>query len=352
MDATATTAGDDSPIDADAVWDPLEAGGDPFGEPVAEAVETARSGVPVAVVGAPFGGREHVLRRVAADLDTPPALDEPTVLAGAHHCHTREIGGFDRLETLFERAATTDAPVVTGWNAFAWEYCHQARAVGRQFDPVHVPALERAEIATLVDAWAPGVTFRAPPVEGPGLLSVERRSVAVPGAGPVSLPVPRLHTDALAARPADDDPEPAVVRQLTDLSDGNPGVARALWTNCVADDEVSPGDLRTPVTAAREADRERAQRRPGDSGPGTPRGTDTGEAALDRYDAVCLRVVLAGESLPRSAVAAALGPVARDVDAVLARLERQGYLTAGQRVTLRPAAVPDAVTLTERRGIP
>jgi hypothetical protein len=110
------------------------------------------------------------------------------------------------------------------------------------------------------------------------------------------------------------------------------------------------------VTAAREADnerdRERTHRWPGDSGPGTPRGTDTGETALDRYDAVCLRVVLAGESLPRSAVAAALGPVGRDADAVLARLERRGYLTTGTQVRLRPAAVPDAVALTERRRIP
>jgi hypothetical protein len=363
MDATEAVGAAGPPAPDDALWDALEAAGGPFADAVAGAVEGAQSGDPVAVVGAPFGGRRRVLASVADRLDArrvtidagddPPALDGPTVVTGTGRLHRREIGGFDALDAFLDQLDDAPTPVVTGWNAHAWSYLRQARDVDRRLDAVRVPAVEREAMAALVERWAgTGVTFRAAPRDQRRVVSVEHRPVRLPVAGEVSVPVPRPRPGALSTRPNEEDPEAAVVRRLTALADGNPGVARALWDACVAG-EVSPADLRTPVEAARDRDRERERRRADTAGPGTPSGDNPGTTALDRYDAFCLRLVLAAERLPVGAVASALGPAVPDAGAVLARLERRGYLTVDAGVAaLRPAAVPDAVALTEGRRIP
>jgi len=360
MDADAASDAARGPSDAD-LWDALESVGDPLEPAVDEAVELAREGVPVAVVGAPFGGRERVLERVAdrlgarrVDLEPGtevPPLGDAVVVGDAHHCYRRTVGGFDTLDTFLDRVARSEAPLVTGWNQHAWSYLMHARDVEASFEAVAVPAVDRETMGALVQRWSPSVTFRAPPAEARGLFRVEHRPVTLPVVGERDLPVPRVDLDALGHRDAEEDPEAAVLRRLTELSGGNPGVARALWADCVADGSptVDPTDLRTPVerVGERARERERTQRERGTSGAGTPTGAD--EAGIGRLEAFCCRLVLAGERLPRERLRESV----RDADRLLGRLERRGFLTAGDEVVeLRPAAVPDAVSVTDGRRIP
>jgi hypothetical protein len=362
MDADAAS-GTRADRPGDELWDALVAAGDPLEPAVEEAVELAAAGDPVAVVGAPFGGRGRVLERVADRLDATherlvpgaglPALDGPTVLADAHHSYQRTVGGFGTLETLFERGARAEGPTVTGWNQYAWSYLLHAVDIDEAFEGVAVPAVDREVLGALVRHWSPSVTFRAPPEEARGLLGIDRRVYSIPGLGEREIPVPVVDTDALDHRDADEDPEAAVIRRLTALADGNPGVARALWDDCVGRDtdhaEVDPTTLQTPVerTSERARERERDQRDRGTAGAGTPSGAD--DAGLDRPTAFCCRLVLAAERLPREVVAESVG----DADRLLGRLERRGYVTTTDTaVALRPAAVPDAVALTDGRRIP
>jgi hypothetical protein len=364
MDATDAPPSDGGGLSTpdDDRWDALEAAGDPFAPTVDEAVERAAAGEPVAVVGAPFGGRGRVLERVADRLDArlesvtpgagPPPLDGPTVVADAHHLYRRAVGGFDPLDTVLERVARTDGPLVTGWNQHAWSYLMHARDITESFEGVAVLTVGQETMGTLVRQWAPSVTFEAPPSEEHGLLQVERRRYSVPFVGAREVPVPVVDPDAFGHRDAETDPEAAVLRRLVDLSNGNPGVARALWADCVGGDEhatVDPTTLQTPVerTAAQARERDRARRERGTAGAGTPASADG--AGPDRRTAFCCRLVLAGERLPREAVAEHV----RDGDRLLARLERRGYVTTTDAaVALRPAAVPDAVALTDGRRIP
>lgn len=368
MDADAAPAPTESAatvLPDDDLWEALEAAGDPLEPAVEEAVALAGAGAPVAVVGAPFGGRERVLARVADRLgarqpaltpsDGAPSLGGATVLDDAHHLYHRAVGGFDPLDTFLERVADAEVPLVTGWNRHAWSYCKHARDVEAGFEAVAVPAVGREHMGALVESWSPYVTFRAPPAEARGLLGTERRTVSLPVLGPREVTVPTVDPSALERRDPDEDPEAAVVDRLTALSDGNPGVARALWRTCVAgrtpggSATVDPTDLRTPVERADEVAREREQlqRERGTGDAGTPMGADT--AGTDRRTAFCCRLVLAGERLPRAVLRGSV----RDADRLLGRLARRGYLTLTEgTVQLRPAAVPDAVTLTEGRRIP
>lgn len=360
MDADVAAPG---PSSDDDLWDTIEAVGDPLAPAVDEAVELARDGDPIAVVGRPFGGRRRVLQRVADRLgvsrtalspgDGPPSLDDATVATGTHHLYNRSVGGFEPLDDFLDRLTRTDSPLVTGWNWFAWSYLEHARDVETAFEAVAVPGVDQETVGALVQEWSPNVTFRAPPAEDRGLLGVERRTLSIPVVGEREFTVPTVDPAALGRRDAETAPEAAVLRRLTDLSGGNPGVARALWFDCTETDDgsatVDPTDLRTPVerSSERAAERGRARRERGTAGAATPAGADT--AGIDRRTAFCCRVVLASERLPRRTVRESV----RDADRLLGRLERRGYLTlADGNAHLRPAAVPDAVGLTDGRRIP
>ncbi|PSP97251.1 hypothetical protein BRC89_11820 [Halobacteriales archaeon QS_4_70_19] len=367
MDADPTSSGaggpeGDSPprLPDEGLWTTLEAVGDPLAPAVDAAVELAGAGVPVAVVGAPFGGRRRVLDRVADRLDLPreestfgerPSLDGGMVVTDAHRLHRRSVGGFEPLDALLDRVGHVDGPLVTGWNRHAWSYLIHAREIHEAFEAVAVPSVGRETMGALVEGWSPSVTFRAPPETASGLLQVDRQSVSLPLLGRQEVPVPTVDLSAFGRREAAADPEAAVIRRLTDIANGNPGVARALWVHCTAAEHVAvdPTDLLTPVERAdeRARERERTRREHGTEGAGTPADADT--TALDQRAAFCCRLVLAGERLPRDVVRESVA----DADRLLARLERRGYLTTTEgTVELRPAAVPDAVTLTDRRRIP
>jgi hypothetical protein len=349
-------------VGTDDLWDALESVGDPLAPAVDEAVELAREGDPVAVVGRPFGGRERVLERVADRLgarqealtpgDGPPSLGDATVAAGTHHLYNRSVGGFEPLDALLDRLTRTDSPLVTGWNWYAWSYLTHARDVEAAFEAVAVPGIDREAVGALVQGWSPTVTFRAPPAEERGLLGVDRRTLSLPLVGAREVPVPTVDPGVLG-RDAEEDPEAAVIQRLTAVSNGNPGVAQALWFDCIEADAgsttVDPTDLRTPVErrSERATERDRAQRERGTAGAGTPTGTNV--AGTDRRTGFCCRLVLAGERLPRRVIRDSV----RDADRLLGRLERRGYLTLDDgEARLRPAAVPDAIDLTEGRRIP
>jgi len=325
-----------------------------------DAVVDGDAGGPLAVVGSPFAGRRAVLDHLAdrldatrvhvgpagpdpagggepdrdhpADVDrrvpTGPDADDPTgavveavtggptVVSGCHHLYTRRVGGFEPLDAFLDAVAGAESPVVTGWNRYAWSYLAAVRDLDRTVtERVEVGPLEPARLAELLLARYGDVpTFER---EETGRSLFTRRQVSVAG---FDLSLPALDRAALAAR-RDDDPDPrdVVFERLSAVSDGNVGVATALWERARGS-EIRPSDV-----------------------------PDVGQPALDRETAFCLRVVLASEALCRAELAAVVGD---DTELALGRLRREGLVVVdGDRVALSPAGVPTAVAETERERI-
>lgn len=287
---------------------------------------------PVAVRGPPFAGRATVLDRAADRLgaspvrlgpDTDPGTalsavgDGPAVIGGCHHLYDRTIGGFDPLERFLDRLAAVDAPVVTGWNRYAWSYLAAVRDADRGFPVgVDVGPASADRIADLVLEWDDDPP-RLLPDEGPDRLVTVRRYTPVWGerSAPVRIPVPVPTSLLSGGAPGHAD---AVFERLATVSGGNVGVAAALWERL--GDEVRPDDVRAPE----------------------PDG-------LDREEAFLLRIVLETERASRAELAdVAVG----DVDRLLDRLDRAGLVADGDTVSIVPAAVPAAVVAGERWGIP
>jgi hypothetical protein len=249
---------------------------------VEEAVEGHLDGsrANVAVVADPFAGRatllDHVEQRLGAATArttlSEPVLGETAPLDAAaaevvlvddcQYLYTRQVGGFDPLDDFLERTARSSALYVTAWNRYAWSYVSAVRDVEDAFSVVvRVPPLDAEGVRSLITSvYGPElpafveteVDDRVKTVDvGRGSLSVAGRSV----------PAPRVefNPEYLAAWGDTDagDAEAVVFEKLTELSDGNPGVAAALWERSVRDGEIAP-EYVTEVDRALDVDDDEA----------------------------------------------------------------------------------------------
>jgi hypothetical protein len=301
----------------------------------AEAFETAldASAGPIAVVGEPFAGRRRLLDHAEQALDATRTRFEPSadgetlrddlgdgplIIDDCQHLYDRRIGGFEPLTAFLDALAGRSAPVVTGWNAYAWSYLDAVRDVEDVFaDRFSVRELPREELASVVrSASSPSLpTFRHD--ERDDVITMRERSVR---GGNLTVPVPVVDRDRLRAIfETTDDPETAVFERLTSASDGNPGVALALWERSQRNGEIRPSDIDPPAID------------------------------LDHAGAFLLRIVLSEGVVDTATLTERFGPRGRRA---LGRLDRAGIVTRTEgSVRLEPAGVPAAAALTERRRL-
>jgi len=302
-----------------------------------EAVLSGESPGPLAVVGAPFGGRGAVLEAAAERLgaerirlapgDGPPDIPEPggqpLVVEDCQHLYRRAIDGFEPVERFLGSLAGADAPIVTGWNRYAWAYLAAVRGVEGSF-PARVDAgpVPTGEIAELfLERYGEMPRFVPEESAADGVVTTRRYSIGWRDRA-VAVPVPVPNPVAIEALRGGDDPDPedVVFERLGAVSGGNVGVATAIWESRRGG-EVRPSDV---VAAGADVD-------------------------VDREEAFCLRIVLTKERVERAELAAIVGD---GLDRILGRLAREGLVvTEGDVVCLEPAAVPSVVTATDRGRI-
>ncbi len=290
----------------------------------------------LAVCSPPFGGRDAILEDAAERLGTTvlelepgaeaatvrSALgDGPIVVDGWQHLYDRRIGGFERLEDALQAVVASDDLVVAGWNVYAWTYLTHVRDVDRTFTTrVGIEATASDDLAALVlDRYEDTPTFVADESDAIGVIDVRYTQFEWRGRT-VSVPIPAVVPGAVRAALTSDTVEPKdlVFERLAAVSDGNLGVATALW-GADRREEVRPSDI---AVAGADMD-------------------------LDREEAFCLRIVLLKERVDR----ATLEGIVRELDRVLGRLRRDGLVSIdGDVVHLEPAAVPAATAETERWG--
>ncbi|WP_323676574.1 hypothetical protein [Halorubellus sp. PRR65] len=305
-------------------------------EAFAAAVSGEASG-PVAVVGDPFAGRETVLDRAERALDATRITlapgdgvdrireafgDGPVVVEGCQHLYERRVGGFAALSTFLDELASVDATVVTGWNRYAWAYLTAVRGLDREFAvTVEIRPLPVDRIAELVlGRYDEMPEFVVEDPNDDGFVGTSRREIGWRGWS-VSVPVPRLNVLSTKERLSggDLDPRDVTFGRLAAVSDGNVGVATALWETQQGT-EVRPSDVAVPAL----------------------------DRTLDREEAFCLRLVLSKERITRTR----LSRVVDGIDRVLGRLARAGLVSVEDgTVELVPAALPTAADASERSRV-
>lgn len=299
----------------------------------------SHAGATVAVVAPPFAGRESALDRAAERLDastrvrfdpeTPvddADVDGPSILDDCHHCYAHRIGGFDPLDRLLDRLASSSGPTVTSWNRHSWNYLDAVRDLAADFGHVFtIPSVSADDVADVVaattDNWP---AFELPPDGRSFVTSVEYAPSLPRSNRSVSVRIPTVDVDYVAVRlqrrtPAAED---LVFQRLARLANGNPGVATAVWEACVDGREaITPDDVELPVDQRLVV------------------GDDAARV---------LGVVVPKERVARAELSAVVPDV--PLDRTLRTLADHGFVdVAGDVVRLRPGALPSALDSLERR---
>lgn len=302
-----------------------------------ERVLTAQSPGPLAVVSPPFGGRERVLEhaadRLGTDLlsldpgdDVEPLLsalgDGPVVIDGCQHLYEHRIGGFEPLKAVLRAVTECGELVVTGWNTYAWTYLARVQGIDRTFAVrVGIEPAAAADLAALVlERYDEMPAFAPDQADSGGLVAIRPYEIDWRGHRlSVPVPVPNRATVTATLKDGKVDPKDVVFERLAAVSKGNIGVATAIW-EASRREELRPSDIVASVT----------------------------DLDLDREEAFCLRLLLMKERIER----AELTRIVDGSERVLGRLIRDGVVSSADGVVqLEPAAVPTAITATERRGL-
>ena len=299
-----------------------------------EAVLAGEAAGPVAVVGDPFSGRRTVLDWTVRELDAARiSLDpgdevdrirseingEPVVIENCQYLYERRIGGFTELSAFLDDLADTDVTVVTGWNRYAWSYLAAVQGLDREFPvAVETQPLPVERIAELVlSRYDEMPEFVADEPEHGGIVVTKSREIGWRDRS-ISVPFPLISPVAIKElfSGGDLDPKDVTFGRLAAVSNGNIGVATAIWETHLGA-EVRPSDI-TELTPDRD---------------------------LDREEAFCLRLVLANERIDRTQ----LSKVVNGLDRILGRLSRDGLVTVENGIVeLVPGALPGATEATER----
>lgn len=305
-----------------------------------EAFETFLSGEgtgPVAIVGEPFSGRGSVIDHAVQELDASrislgpgDGVDQirsringtPVVIENCQHLYERRIGGFEELSAFLDDMASIDVRVVTGWNRYAWAYLTAVQDLDREFPVVaEIQSASTERISELVlSRYDEMPAFVADDPERGGLVVTTHRDFGWRDWS-VSVPVPVLDPVAIKDLFSDGnlDPKDVTFGRLAAVSNGNLGVATAIWETR-DESEVRPSDI---AVSASERD-------------------------LDREEAFCLRIVLSKERVNREQ----LTGIVDGLDRVLGSLSRDGLISLEDDIVeLKPAAMPAAVAMTERERI-
>jgi hypothetical protein len=312
---------------------------------VVEDVDTDGPPPAVAVISPPFGGRDAVVDYVVDRVDGPvdrrrlrspvdpdsvPAIptDHPFVLEDCHYLYRRRIDGFAPLDEFLDRLARREVPAVTGWNWYAWDYCRAVRDVGELFtrtvevgpldtDGVEAVVLDRCDSPKFVDRDESS-RIRA--------VSMANASLTLPGGRFVEIPYPRPNRAWLAVwlrRTEEPSLETEVFEKLRRRSNGNPGVATAIFERSVRDGEIAPSDVLDP-----------------------PRDLELGDDA-----AFLLWIVVATEAVTRETLSEVMADD-RHVAVQLERLRTRGLVTVeGDTVSPTPESLPAVTGELERKGL-
>jgi hypothetical protein len=235
----------------------------------------------IAIIAEPFSGRSEIIykiselcreqetkiffSRLVSDDNFIDILEKSGNIVLVDNCQylfSRKIGGFEKLDIFLNTVALSNKLFITTWNQFSWNYLRFVYPLESIF-PVRIelPRLGPEQLKKMVMAnceWQ--MTFAEDAIakddqcfgfsEFSVVLPILKRSFRVP--------LPRIDYFALKCRiqakiwPSKQKDatsvEDRVFLRLKDVSEGNPGVAQAIWKKSVpsAKGAIKPEDIIKP----------------------------------------------------------------------------------------------------------
>lgn len=235
----------------------------------------------IAIIAEPFSGRSELLYKISElclDRETKiffnrlvnddnflQILKKSGDVVLVDNCQllcSRRIGGFEKLDLFLNAIALSNKLYITTWNKFSWDYLRFIYPLESIF-PVRVelPRLVAEELKSMVMAnceWKLTFAEDAMTKKENWIESSEFPIVLKPLKKTIMVPIPRIDYLALRSRfqaktesqKKEDETtmEDKIFQRLKDASQGNPGVAKAIWKKSIpgAEGAIRLDDIHKP----------------------------------------------------------------------------------------------------------
>jgi hypothetical protein len=254
-------------------------------ESIKKAIEAYYSGEKsnIAVISEPFSGRTSLLYEVAevykesttlhtlscvlkeeGFLDKLDRSKDIVLLDNCHFLYMRRIGGFEILERFLDFVVSSEKLFITTWNLFSWNYLRTIFGLESVFSTqLSPPKLSPEDLKKLILAQYD----RKPVFADENMLAedntmrhclqISKKNISIGFLNrSVEIPIIKAKCDLLLStlagkiKPKREEPEVSledrIFERLREASEGNPGVAKAIWEQIAEPGNIKPEGISKP----------------------------------------------------------------------------------------------------------
>lgn len=222
----------------------------------------------IAIIGEPFGGRTTLVNEIqrlypqkvtnisfssiVKNINEIVLPDQKKGIIILDHCeclYMRKIGGFSILDEFLRSITFSDNIFITTWNIYSWNYLDAILNLSKYFDTVVQPTklspieLKECFLSRYGENEIQFVEDAAFQKEKP--ISFQSYPLVIKHLKkPINIPRLKINYHELRARFAKTEEKIAVqdmiFRKIHNISNGNPGVAKALWQKSIEYPTIKP----------------------------------------------------------------------------------------------------------------
>jgi hypothetical protein len=218
----------------------------------------------IAILSLPYGGKSQLLEDIIythpshtvrtnfssvlkkrSDIPLPEKKEKIMIFDNCHYLYTRKIGGFDIIEDFLNRMLLQDNRIcITTWNIHSWNYLDQVLNISKYFSlQIAIPSLEKDEMKDFLIPDNSDIEFiNDTQKEDKKIIEISKRPVLEKITKSkfhfYSIHVDYSHLFSLLKRNKDESPESIILREITKLSYGNPGLAKKIWVKWLDNNKI------------------------------------------------------------------------------------------------------------------
>lgn len=235
----------------------------------------------IAIIGEPFSGRTELLYKVSdlcqgresklffssivrddMFLRTLEKSGDIVLVDNCQLLYSRTIGGFETLNLFLKSVVSSNKLFITTWNYYSWNYLRFIYPLEKIFPiSIQLPGLDSEEIKKMIkDKYDVQMTFaEEEDIKKKQRLVLYGTLIDLNFFGKsVKISVPMINYSELKTLSLDkfrspkqkeeNSIEDKVFQRLKDASEGNPGIAKAIWEKSINRSEgvIKPGDIIKP----------------------------------------------------------------------------------------------------------
>ncbi|WP_445476305.1 hypothetical protein ACT9XH_06290 [Methanococcoides methylutens] len=197
------------------------------------------------------------LSSVAKDGKKLQALEKQkpiTIIENCHFLYRHKIGGFDIIEHFLKDVASPENKLyITTWNTHSWNFLENTHEIDKYF-PVQVKlkglTQEQSRQFILSEYKEGEIQFIEDPSDHKEkMINFVIQEISFLNKA-IAIPLPKINIrqikSKISRKRISPTPEEKVFEKIYSISQGNPGISKAIWKRSLRYPQIRPGDIKEP----------------------------------------------------------------------------------------------------------